>query len=138
MLPHTCTPNAKLRFEPISVPVPTSRNAPTASAYFTDYADPSPFERPVYIRPVSFNDSRARAILPNSVDFSSGQVWAGDWRDELGQTLPDWVSDGHECSLAFADGKGMSAVFWRIPGRTEWANEQRLGPTFVLQVKRNG
>lgn len=137
MLPHTELPNATLTFATQAAPSPTGRNAPTANAILVGATFKSAkFTAGVYIRPVSFNDSRARAILPGSVDFSSGQVWAGQWRLDNGETAPAWVVDGLECSLSFDD-KPMTAVFYKVPGRSAFANEERIGPEIVLHVKRS-
>jgi hypothetical protein len=138
MLPHTTTPNASLRFATLPTPSPTGRNAPTADAFSTGaVTTPATFTSGVFIRPVSFTDSQARAIVPNSIDFSSGQVWAGQWRLTTGMSVPAWIIDGLECSLTFTDGKPMTAVFYKVPGRTDWANAQAKGPQIVLHVKRS-
>jgi hypothetical protein len=138
MLPHTATPNATLRFVTLPVPLPTGRNAPTATAFTTGVTTPgSTFTTGVFLHPVSFSDTRARAIAPNSIDFSSGQVWVGQWRVRGWEKLPEWIVDGLECSVTFADGKPMTGVFYRVPGRSEWTNSKKLGPQFVLQVKRS-
>jgi hypothetical protein len=137
MLPHTETPNATLRFATQPTAPVTGRNAPTANAVLVGATTTAAtFTTGVYIRPVSFSDSRARAIVPSSIDFSSGQVWAGQWRLTTGATVPAWVVDGLECSLSF-EGKPMTAVFYRVPGRSAFANEERIGPEIVLQVKRS-
>jgi hypothetical protein len=138
MLSHTITPNATLRFATLPTPIATGRNAPTANAFSTGKVETdATFTAGVFIRPMSFGDSRARAILPNSIDFSSGQVWAGQWRLNASAKLPAWIVDGLECSVTFADGKPMTGVFYKVPGRSEWADSSGLGPQIVLHVKRS-
>lgn len=138
MLPHTRTPNATLNFATLPTPTATGRNAPTANAFSTGaITTAATFTAGVFIRPVSFGDSRAKAILPNSIDFSSGQVWAGQWRLNTGGKLPAWIVDGLECSVTFTDGKPMTGVFYKVPGRSDWASSNRLGPKIVLHIKRS-
>jgi hypothetical protein len=138
MLPHTTTPNATLRFATLPEPSTTGRNAPTANAFSTGKVETdATFTAGIYTTPMSFKDSQARSILPGSIDFSSGQVRSGFWRLKTGEKVPAWVVDGLECSLTFTDSKPMTAVFYKIPGRSDWANANEKGPQFVLHVKRS-
>ena len=137
MLETTQTPNATLYFQTTPVPAPSSRNARVTKAISKgDTEAETDFRVSVRIRPLDFRDSRARAIVPQSVDFSSGNTYAGGWRLTKGQKIPDWVVDGIDCSLTFTDGKPMTAVFYRVPGRTEEMRSLGLGPEFVVNVKR--
>ena len=137
MLETTQTPNATLFFETKPAPTPSSRNARTANAISVgDTEAETSFRTGVRIRPLDFRDSRAREIVPQSVDFSAGNVFAGGWRLTRGQKVPDWVVDGVECSLTFTEGKPMTAVFYRVPGRTDEMRSLGLGPEFVLNMKR--
>ena len=137
MLHHTEAPNATLRFATQPTAPVTGRNVPTGNAVLVGATTTAAtFTTGVYIRPESFSDSRARAIVPSSIDFSSGQVWAGQWRLTTGISVPAWIVDGLECSLSF-EGKPMAAVFYKVPGRSDFANSRRMGPEIVLHVKRS-
>jgi hypothetical protein len=135
-LPHTKKPNATLYFETKPEEPIASRNIRTSAIAIGDTETDATFSAGIYIRPLDFRDSQARAILPAGVDFSSSNTWAGGWRLTRGVTVPTWIVDGKDCSLKFVDGKPMTAIFYKVPGRSDFAKGLAIGPEFVVLTKR--